>query len=199
MDVKEKKKTRVTGVTHHHRILWSAAERLVGDADENSEGKWYAYMSVLLLTFFSFEGLLNYIGEEIYPKEWDEEKEFFSEDPYRGTVGKLHFLSDKLAVPLDRSRRPYQSFQSLLKFRNEIVHVRQEKVDTEIVTSLEEIGRESYIPKIVAPISVHRIRDDIEELGDMLFQGARDAGLEVNKDWTAFKGSTSVREYHDIP
>ena len=131
--------------------------------------------------------------------EWDEEKEFFAEDPYRGTAGKLQFLSDQLAVPVDHSRRPYQSFQSLSKFRNRIVHVRQEKFDTEIVTSLEEIGRESHISPIVAPESVHRIRADLEELGDRLFQGARAGGLEVNKDWTAFRGSVSVRAYHDIP
>ncbi len=80
-----------------------------------------------------------------------------------------------------------------------MVHVRQEKVDTEVVTSLEEIGRESHIPQIVARESVHQIRADLEELGDTLFQGARAGGLKVNKDWTAFRGSVSVREYHDIP
>ena len=77
MDVRERKRTRVTGVTHHHRILWSAAERLVGEADEHPDGKWYVYMAGLLLSFFSFEGLLNYIGEEVYSEEWAEEREFF--------------------------------------------------------------------------------------------------------------------------
>ena len=116
MDVRERKQNRVTGVTHHHRILWSAADRLMQEADEPPEGKWYAYMAGLLLSFFSFEGLLNYIGEELYPEEWAGEKAFFAEDPYRGTAGKLQFLSDRLAVSVDRSRRPYQSFQSLSKF-----------------------------------------------------------------------------------
>ena len=113
--------------------------------------------------------------------------------------GKLLFLSERLAVPIDRSRRPYQSFRRLSKFRDEMVHVRQEKVDTEVVTSLEEIGRESHIPPIVARESVHRIRADLEDLGNRLFHGARAGGLEVNKDWTAFRGSVSVRAYHDIP
>ena len=196
VDVRERKKTRVSGVTHHHRILWSAADRLIQEADEPPEGKWYGYMAGLLL---SFEGLLNYIGEELYPEEWAGEKAFFGQDPYRGTAGKLLFLSERLAVPIDRSRRPYQSFRRLSKFRDEMVHVRQEKVDTEVVTSLEEIGRESHIPPIVARESVHRIRADLEDLGNRLFHGARAGGLEVNKDWTAFRGSVSVRAYHDIP
>ena len=62
---KKRKKTRVTGVTHHHRILWSAADRLIQEADEDPNRRWYAYSATLLLSFFSFEGLLNYIGEEL--------------------------------------------------------------------------------------------------------------------------------------
>ena len=99
MDVRERKRTRVTGVTHHHRILWSAAERLVGEADEHPEGKWYVYMAGLLLSFFSFEGLLNYIGEEVYSEEWAEEREFFTEGPYRGTEGKLRSFLTNLPFP----------------------------------------------------------------------------------------------------
>ena len=104
-------------------------------------------------------------------------------------LNALLCLSIVLGGPISPCRR-------LSKFRDEMVHVRQEKVDTEVVTSLEEIGRESHIPPIVARESVHRIRADLEDLQATgnFFTGPGPAGLEVNRRTArrAFRGSVSV-------
>ena len=196
---KELKKTRVTGVTYYHRFLWSAAGRLIQEADELPEGKWYAYLSALVLSFFSFEGLLNYMGHELYPEVWEEERTFFVKNPYRGTAGKLEFLAEKLSVPIDDSCRPYRSFRYLLAFRNEVAHVRHETIDTEVLTNIEEIGRKTNIPAIVSPDSVHQIRADLEELGELLFRAAITRGLNVTGGSGALSGTVSSHLYHDIP
>ena len=195
----ERKKTRVTGVTHHHRLIWSAASRLISEADELPQHKWYGYLAGLLLSSFAFEGLLNYIGEELYPKIWADPRATFGLRPYRGTAGKLRFLAEQLAVPIDRSRRPYQSFSELVEFRNQMVHVRHETIDTELVTSIEEVGRTTDLPPIAAHEPVHRIISDLEELGDSIFEAAVRSGLPRAGGSKAFGGTVSSREYHDLP
>ena len=196
---RERKKTRVTGVTFHHRMLWSAARELIREADEEPGRRWHGYLAALLLAFFSFEGLLNYIGEELYPDEWSDEKVLFSQGPRRGATGKFEYLSDRLGVPFDRSRRPYQSLQKLSAFRRSMVHVRHEKIEAEVVTSIEEIGKETHIPPIVAGDSVREIRADLEELGAGLFQAAQAKGLQVTGESSAFTGTVYSHGYDDLP
>lgn len=199
MDPEERRRTKVKGVTYHHRILWSVGGRLIQHADEDPDRRWYGYFSALLVTFFAFEGFLNYIGEELYPREWEDEKELFSSGSRRGTKGKLEFLAERLAVPLDRGRRPYQSLSELSAFRHTMVHSRHDKIDDEIVTSLEEIGRDSMVPQIASKEETSRIRSDVEKLADGLFDSAKDRGLHVTGESGAMTGTLRAKAYDDIP
>jgi len=194
-----RKKTHVTGVTYNHRLLWSAAQRLLGQADEDPERRWYEYLSALVLCSFAFEGLLNYLGEELFSEEWADERQFFRKGPERGTEGKLTFLGQRLAVDLDRSRRPYQSFRELLGFRNAMAHVRHERVDGEVVTSVEEIGRMSSVPALAKRDAAHQIIGDLVELGDQLLLAAVQKGLKAEPDARAFTGTIAGHSFDDIP
>lgn len=80
-----------------------------------------------------------------------------------------------------------------------MVHVRHEKIDTELVTSVEEVGRRTHIPAIVAPQSVRQIRADLDELGNGLFRAAEARGLHVVGGSSAFTGALRNETFHDLP
>lgn len=194
-----RKKTRVTGVSFHHRRVWGAAQRLLQQADEDPGRRWHEYLAAVLLSSFAFEGLLNYIGDELYPSVWTEERSFFGVGQYRGTDGKLKYLAEKLNLAIDRSRRPFQSFRELLALRNETAHLRHEVVDEEIVTSMHEIGQSSDIPELARHEAAHRVIQDLTELSEGLYRAALKAGLPGNPEETAFTGVVSSRAYDNIP
>jgi hypothetical protein len=128
----------VSGEFHTHQILWGHATLMKDLRIENQNGDAYVDVeealacSMLLNVAFAVEAHANYLLEAVCPTEYENERAFFSEGKYTGTLGKLYFLSEHLNVPLDRGIRPFQTVRELFKWRNLIAHSRIERKKNEI-------------------------------------------------------------------
>lgn len=116
--------------------LRSAAEWALEQAEGTEEGRFYNCMSSIILSAFCIEGYLNHIGSELLPY-WDEEvKKDLS------VRNKLKIICHHLNLELDYSRRPFQSFKHIVKYRNLLAHAISEKISdrgTQIVRDGERM------------------------------------------------------------
>jgi hypothetical protein len=192
----KKGRARITGEHYTHRYLWHAAETLAekGRADETGG---VLLMAAMVFTYFAFEAFLNSIGPIACPNEWGRERAFFAGeggDRYRGTLGKLHLLADRLSIELDHSRRPYQSVLMLDQRRDAVVHGRTEKIESEIVFK-DPAFLKSIDPAIYAfadEAFLQRVFDDLEEIADSIQREAQ-RQLGEGEVWSprAFRGMIS--------
>ena len=181
--VRKKGLARITGEHYTHRYLWHAAQILAskGRADETGG---VLLMAATLFAYFAFEAYLNHVGPIVCPDEWRREREFFGGEggeEYRGTLGKLRLLGDRLGLTWDRSRRPYQTFVDLDLRRDAVVHGRAERFDVEIafkdpqyIKRIDPVIYEFADEKFVA-----RVFEDLEKLGDALQAAAQEQLGEV--------------------
>jgi len=71
---------------------------------------------------------INYLGEEILPDVWANERSFFSRPPYQGTGGKLKRIAEELEWSLPpKSRKPLSGVIELQSLRDKMVHTRPKK------------------------------------------------------------------------
>jgi hypothetical protein len=177
-----------------YRSLWAAAATLEQDALENPVGSTYRLVGSAVCLYFALEGFLNDLGERIAPREWSEEREFFSKGEFRGTLGKLAYLASLCDLKLDVSRRPYQSLKQLEGIRHEMVHPRTKKEHEP--KKIDSKGN----PLLVEPDSfktletlgfLSRVSSDIEAIADALVAKAT-VKYELELDgygYFAFRGA----------
>lgn len=167
-----KRVARLTGEIYTHRLLWHTAQSLRDSATEDAETSPHELLGALLFVFFAFEAFLNYLGPLVVPEAWQDERRFFSRnEQYRGTLGKLHLLADRLAVSFDKGTRPYQTLRALNEKRDFLAHPRPELVDEHIpYTDPSNVPR-SKEPELfgLADLSfLDRATADVESIGDSL-------------------------------
>ena len=101
-----------------HMAAWSALEQ----AEVIEEGRFYNFMSSIILSAFCIEAYLNHIGSILLPY-WDE-------DIKKGISinNKLKIICHHLNLVPDYSRPPFQSFRHIIKYRNLLAHAITEKI-----------------------------------------------------------------------
>lgn len=123
-----KKSIHVEATSFTHRLLWLTANNLVVSAKNLSDKQWTLYMAALVMTFFTLESYLNYLGETVDPDTWTNERDFFRMKPYIGTIGKLYYLADYCGLkPFERGKRPFQTIKQLSRLRDFLAHGRSER------------------------------------------------------------------------
>jgi len=102
--------------------LHSAADWALEQAEGTTEGRFYNCMSSIILSAFCIEAYLNHIGSELLPY-WDGEiKKGLS------VQNKLKIICHHLNLTPDYSRRPFQSFGHIVKYRNLLAHATSDKI-----------------------------------------------------------------------
>ena len=86
----------------------------------------------MLLAFAALEAYLNYLGPELCPDAWVDEKATFSSGKYRGTLGKLALLLERCELDVDRGREPWQTLKELNTRRDKLMHPRSEEWDRSV-------------------------------------------------------------------
>lgn len=115
-------------VSFAHRLLWDSSQRHLAIATERPGDSWMLHLSAGLLAAAAFEAYLNYLGEEILPNVWANERSFFSTPPYQGTGGKLKRIAEELEWSLPpTSRKPLSGVIELQSLRDKMVHARPKK------------------------------------------------------------------------
>jgi len=99
-----------------HPILSNGAYFMLHMAEEQEMGRFYYLISSLMLSAFTIESYLNYIGEK-HIASWNEiEKEC--------TIDKIKKIGAISMLDMDWGQRPYQTIKSIFKFRNELAHAK---------------------------------------------------------------------------
>jgi hypothetical protein len=112
-----------------HRILWDSMRRHLSIADERAPDSWMLHLSAALLGAAAFEAYLNYIGDEMLPHVWANERQVFSSDAYKGTRGKLKRIAEELGYrPPPATQKPFAGWLELVSLRDKLVHARPKKI-----------------------------------------------------------------------
>jgi hypothetical protein len=115
-------------VSFAHRLLWDSVQRHLAIADERPHDSWMLHLSAGLLAAAAFEAYLNYLGEEVLPDVWRDERRFFSSNEYRGVEGKLSRIAQELNWPVPpKDRKPFSGVVELRALRDKIVHAKPKK------------------------------------------------------------------------
>jgi hypothetical protein len=111
-------------VIYPHEILWRSAQQTLELIDSNESAREDRLSIQALLTgFLSFEGFINYLGLEMYPDIWKNERQFFSRGDYKGIEGKVAYLFEKLPdIELRKGEEPYQTFKRVKGLRDKLAH-----------------------------------------------------------------------------
>lgn len=193
----QKGRARLTGQYYTHRYLWHAAETLARQGRTQEEGGAISLLAAVLFVYFALEAYVNDIGPMVCPEEWADERAFFGGkggDRYRGTLGKVLLVADRLQLPVDQARRPYQTVMMLDSRRDQLVHGRPEVIDQEVSFRGPEHLKniDSALYSIADAVFVRRAFSDVEQLCDAI-QGHAQAELGEHVVWSprAFRGMMS--------
>ncbi|MEE9202147.1 MAG: hypothetical protein V3U31_02995 [Dehalococcoidia bacterium] len=123
---------------HTHVYLYSAATWAWDQAEGTEEGRFYNCMSSIILSAFCIEAYLNHIGSELLPYWDDDIKKGLS------IQSKLKIVCCHVNLVPDFSRRPFQSFKAIVKFRNLLAHAVTEKVSEKSTQPVRDEMRVKY-------------------------------------------------------
>lgn len=122
---------------YSYQILWFASQSALQMANIKDKKVRPDHLAIhsFLSGFSAFEGFLNFVGEEIAPEAWDNERQFFTlKSGYRGIDGKVKYLFSKFSdIELDENSEPYINFRKMNNIRNHLVHNRVNRYEEESV------------------------------------------------------------------
>lgn len=122
-------KTTVEGESLIHRQLWRIVELQDDLSAERQVGSFYTDLVAMVFAFHTIEAYLNFVGERLAPEIWQDERNFFRKEPYRGFGGKLRKVMELVGLPgLDPASRPLKTVLELKKLRDTIAHAKPEKL-----------------------------------------------------------------------
>ncbi|MDA2935136.1 hypothetical protein MYX82_12470 [Acidobacteria bacterium AH-259-D05] len=118
-------RTEMKGEAFPHRTLWTCAKSLFDRARSEPKGAKYPDMAACLMAYLAYEAYLNLLLSRLDPAIWENEREFFSKGEYRGTEGKLQWISEFCGgFSWNRGARPYQTIHKMGKLRDRMTHAK---------------------------------------------------------------------------
>jgi hypothetical protein len=99
--------------------LYKAARVTLSQAQDSEENRLYNCMGAIVFAAFLMEAYLNHIGERLL-EYWDDQIK-----KNLGIENKLKIIAHELDLETDYSRRPFQSFSTIFKFRNHMAHAKR--------------------------------------------------------------------------
>ncbi len=162
---------------YRHNTLWTGAE-VLRNLGNTPDGGLYARLAATLFAYLAFEGLLNHLGEGLFPEDWKNEKSLFSKAPFKGTLGKLSFIAARCGLTVHRGSRPYSTLKALDKQRSALVHSRTERrTKTVVFADARRIPQrlESELAQWVTDRALARVFDDVKAMASTLVGAARSA------------------------
>lgn len=164
------RRIRLIGEHLTHEILWGTAKRFLATGVEQPRGSFYSSLAAVVFGCFAFEAYLNAALEEVAPGAWKDERNFFVQARYRGTLGKFEYLAELCGHTVDKSRRPFQTVRKLSEVRNFLAHAPVEHFDVKVpVKKLEELQPHPSVLHVYAcPKFAAKALADVEALLDGL-------------------------------
>jgi hypothetical protein len=160
---------RLKGVHYTHLPLWETATRFLAAGKAEEKGSFYSFLAATLFSYHAFEALLNAWLHALDPEGWAREKEIGS------TLAKCAHLFALAGIPLDKSRRPYQTVREVAGARDFLAHAKMEHFDEIIPASQlnEMVPIEPEINRFGSEAFATEALSQIEALANTLNQGLR--------------------------
>jgi hypothetical protein len=126
-------KTQYEGEELTHRLLWRIVEQNAKMASECAEGSIYPILVCEVFAFHTIEAYINFIGGLIAPEIWNDERNYFRKEPYRGWDGKLRKILGLVDLSYDDDKPPMSTVLELRNIRDLIAHGKPETIAGEVV------------------------------------------------------------------
>jgi len=116
----------IKGEGFTHQYLWNCAKTLLLQPETKSPKDGYFQMAGMVMAYFVYEAYLNLVGARVDREAWQNERQFFSRQPYRGTDGKLRRICEEIGIEIERDKRPFKTILELARLRNFLAHGKRE-------------------------------------------------------------------------
>jgi hypothetical protein len=153
-------RVQASTTTSTYVYCFIAAKEALSQAD-HQEGQFYSCMSAGVFSAFTFEAYLNHIGETKV-RDWD------SLERRLGPREKLILLQQLLHLTIDKSKRPFQTLNDILRLRDSLAHGKTLTSNVDINVSEHMVGSNEY-PKadwesLCEHKSVTKMVEDVEKM-----------------------------------
>jgi hypothetical protein len=169
-------RTTIEGERFLHKELWRVVERQFEHAAAHPTGSLYDYLVAMVFAFHTLEAYLNFVGERLAPELWQDERNFFRNEPYRGFDGKLRKVLELVELPEpDRESRPYSTVWLLKGLRDLIVHARPERFRSVIEHTADDQPSLHHTPLdgLVTVENAARAREDVAQFIETIHAHAK--------------------------
>jgi hypothetical protein len=166
--VKEKKNIYIHNDLSNAALHFKAAiEDKLAAADRT--GIAFDYMACLVMTAFTFEAKINFLGAKLI-QNWKERQPFDD---------KVKEVLAHLKIAPDWNKRPYASIQNMKNFRDSVAHGKPVEIqyDQTVEMSADELNRKIDLSgewqKACSPDAVNNAYDDVEQIWRDLLTAAK--------------------------
>jgi hypothetical protein len=165
-------KTNYEGEELTHRRLWRIVEQNAKMTSECAEGWFYPTLVSEVFAFHTIEAYINFVGERIAPEIWNDERNYFHKEPYRGWDGKLRKILELVGLSYDRDKPPMSSVLKLRNIRDLIAHGKPETIAGEVVhlpdTDPPILPQSTLVTAVAAREDLPAILADVEGFLDAI-------------------------------
>lgn len=131
-------RTTFDGEEISHRVLWGVVKEQVKEGLERKQGWFNPSVVARVFAYHTVEAYLNYVGERIAPEIWQDERNYFRKEPYRGALGKMRKVMDLVGILWTPDDRPLKTVLELKQIRDLIAHGKPEKLRGEVMHPLDK-------------------------------------------------------------
>lgn len=168
-------KLRIDRTDYIHNDLSNAALHIfkrvqAAQNEDRREGIGLDIMAAIVMTAFTFESYLNFVGQRVLEESWTEKEPVFK---------KIKFLSEKLSIDWNENIRPFSTLKELHRIRNFLAHGKPQptKRDWKSVGTHDELQMElqSFIPDWQTGVSyefLERAFEDVDAVWRLLLDTA---------------------------
>jgi hypothetical protein len=182
-----------------HRELWRIVEREMTHADELTRGWFEPTLVAMVFAFHTVEAYLNFVGGQLDPQTWADERSYFRNEPYRGLAGKLHKVLDLVGLPWAPDVRPLKTVLELKTLRDLIAHGKPEKLAGQMAHSrdIEVPFPVSTLRSLATPKGrLSPILKDVEQLLDQIHKLAKPRIADIWFGDRALRGPSTYSVRH---
>jgi hypothetical protein len=188
-------KTTYEGKELIHRHLWEIVETEAKLANEREQGWRSPTLVAMVFAFHAVEAYLNYVGEQLAPEIWKDERNFFRKEPYRGWDGKLRKVMELVNLPWpEPAVRPLKTILELKRLRDLIAHGKSERLTGEAAHAsgtLPPLPSSTLLSMITPRDKLTPVLPDVEQFLDQIHSLAAAKTKDIWFGESALRGPLS--------
>jgi hypothetical protein len=178
-----------------HQELWYDLQDILAILEADQHPRRGLFTAAIVLIYACLEAHVNFLGQELYPGLWQDDKDGVGDPRLRGTLAKVAFLYERLGIPLDRTRASYSILRQLKRRRDQFAHPRIETRSHRV--TVEEANRlrpiDSEYSRLLTRSFVRRALKAVTETASVLQAAAHEQFPHKILGPQAFVGILGIR------